>query len=79
VSKLNGKGYSLLFEVADSDGETTYGGESPVLAIQWFRQSPAGSRLYVTAWDGNEVESQPLGPAIDLTELVGAVRGGWIW
>jgi hypothetical protein len=79
MSKLAKQGASLFYEVADSEGNTTYGGGSPAKAVEWFRQSPAGSRLFVTAWESDDLDAQPVGPALDLTELVGAVRGGWIW
>ena len=77
--KLNSAELNLFYEVLDSEGESTYGGDSPAKAVEMFRQSPAGSRLYVSAWDSNDIDAQPLGPAIDITELVGAVRGGWVW
>ena len=79
MNKLSAEELNLFYEVIDSEGETTYGGGSPATAVEFFRQSPTGSRVYVSAWDSDDIDAQPLGPAIDVTQLIGAVRGGWVW
>lgn len=70
---------SLLYEVVDAEGESQWGGESPAKAIEWYRQAPIGSRLFVSGWDSDDLDAHPVGRALDITELIGAVRGGWIW
>ena len=70
------KDYEVFYEVADEDGETIWGGASEHEAVEWFYRSPAGSRLYVSAWESDDLDSQPIGRTIDITPLIGAVRGG---
>ena len=64
----------LLYEVVEGEGETWWGGESAFDAITWFKLAPAGSRLLVSGWEGNDVDSQPVGQPLDLTNLIAAVR-----
>jgi hypothetical protein len=70
---------TLFYEVVGEDGESAWGGESPVTAIEWFRSAPKGSRLLVSGWESDEIDAQPVGQALDITALIGAVRGGWVW
>lgn len=69
------KDYEVFYEVTDNLGETMWGGASEHDAVDWFHRSPAGSRLYVSAWESNDEDSQPIGRTIDITPLIGAVRG----
>ena len=48
-------------------------------AVQAYRQAPAGSRFVVTLWDSDEDEAHLIGQQVDITDLVGAIRGGWVW
>ena len=71
--------YEVFYEVADDQGETIWGGASAYEAVDWFYRYPPGTRLYVSAWEGNDEDSVPVGRTIDITDLIGAtlsVRGG---
>jgi hypothetical protein len=70
---------SLFYEVVAGDGNTVWGGENPAEAIKAYRSQPIGTRLLVSGWEGNEPEDMPVGQPLDITELIGAVRGGWVW
>lgn len=70
---------SLFYEVVEREGNTIWGGENPVEAIEAYRSQPIGTRLLVSGWEGNEPEDMPVGQPLDITGIIGAVRGGWIW
>jgi hypothetical protein len=33
----------------------------------------------VSGWDTDGIETIPTGQPVDVTALIGAVRGGWVW
>ena len=70
---------SLLYEVVDSEGNTVWAGSKPVDAIAEYRNKALGSRLLVSGWDADDVAAMPVGQPLDITDLIGAVRGGWVW
>ena len=70
---------SLLYEVVDGEGNTVWAGENPSEAIKAYQSQPIGTRLLVSGWEGSEPEDMPVGQPLDITELIGAVRGGWVW
>ena len=65
---------ALLFEVVEEEGETRWGGESAHDAMTWFKLAPAGSRLLVSGWESDDLDSQPVGQPLDITNLIAAVR-----
>ena len=69
------KDYELFYEVTNFDGETMWGGASEHDAIEWFYRSPVGSRLYVSGWESTDLDAHPIGQPLDITALIGAVRG----
>ena len=62
----------LLYEVVEGDGNARWGGASAYEAIRWLRLAPVGSRLLVSGWDSNEVDAQPVGQPLDITDVVTA-------
>lgn len=60
-------------------GEDLWSGGKEWEAIEEYRKAPAGSRLIVTLWDSEGDDAHLIGQQIDLTDLVGAIRGGWVW
>jgi hypothetical protein len=69
---------SLFYEVVEGDGETRWGGESPIEAIQWYKSAPIGTRILVSGWESDDIDAQPVGQPLDLTDFIAAVRGGWL-
>lgn len=69
---------SLFYEVVGEDGESRWGGESPVEAIQWYKAAPAGARVLVSGWESDDLDAQPVGQPLDITQFIAAVRGGWL-
>jgi hypothetical protein len=66
---------SLLYEVVEAEGESRWGGANPYEAIRWLRLAPVGSRLLVSGWEGDDVDAQPVGQPLDVTQLVVAAIG----
>ena len=60
----------LLYEVVEAEGESRWGGASPYEAIRWLRLAPIGSRLLVSGWESDDVDAQPVGQPLDVTQLV---------
>ena len=73
----------IFYEVIDSEGVTTHEGDSAGEAVAAFRSAPVGARLLVSGWQTDDTEltadAQLIGQPLDVTALVGAVRGGWVW
>jgi hypothetical protein len=69
----------IFYEVIDSEGVTTFEGDKAGEAVEAFKSAPAGARLLVSGWDTLEEEGILVGQPLDVTALVGAVRGGWVW
>ena len=68
---------NLFYEVVEEAGESVWGGASASEALEWFYRAPIGARLLVSLWeDEDDLDSQPIGQAIDITHIIGAVRGG---
>lgn len=73
----------IFYEVIDSEGVTTFEGDKASEAVQAFKSAPAGARLLVSGWQTDDTEltidAHMIGQPLDVTALVGAVRGGWVW
>lgn len=62
-----------LYEVVGEDGIAIWGGNDTNQAIQYLRQSPAGSRLLVSGWESDEEDAHLIGQSLDITKLVKSV------
>lgn len=60
-------------------GEDLWSGGKEWQVVEEWRKAPPGSRLIVTLWDSEGDDAHLIGQQIDITELVGAIRGGWVW
>lgn len=67
------------FYMVTHEGADVWNGGNEADAIAAYRQAPAGSRFIVTLWDSEGDDAHLIGQQIDLTNLVGAIRGGWVW
>ena len=65
-----------FYEVVDSQGIAEWGGNDPVEAVQWLRQSPMDSRLLVSAWDTDDENAMLIGQPMDITKIVLATLAG---
>jgi hypothetical protein len=66
---------SLFYEVIEPDGETRWGGERVFDAISWLHLAPKGSRLLVSGWESDDLDAQPVGQPLDVTEMYQLLKG----
>ena len=59
----------LFYEVIEPDGETRWGGERVFDALSWLHLAPRGSRLLVSGWESEDLDAQPVGQPLDVTEM----------
>ena len=69
----------LQYLVVSPEGEVTWQGDNPARAIEAYRELPHNSRVLVQGWERAGEGEIPTGRPIDVTSLIGAVRGGWVW
>lgn len=69
----------IRYDIVNAQGEGIWEGGNPARAIEAFRSSPRDCRLYVSGWETDGIETLPTGQPVDVTALIGAVRGGWVW
>jgi len=65
----------LFYEVIEPDGETRWGGERVFDAISWLNLAPKGSRLLVSGWESDDLDAQPVGQPLDVTEMYQLLKG----
>jgi len=53
-----GKMMVILYEVSDTQGIAIWGGENPVEALKWYRNSPTGSKIWVSQWEADEEDAK---------------------
>jgi hypothetical protein len=59
-----------FYEVADSKGDTVWGGASAIDAIEWFRRGLDNS-IYVSVWNEEDIEEPKLViDKIDITKII---------
>ena len=68
-------GLKLFYEVIEPDGETRWGGERAFDAISWLHLAPKGSRLLVSGWESDDLDAQPVGQPLDITEMYQLLKG----
>jgi len=69
----------IRYDIVTSEGEGIWEGGNPAYAIEAFRNAPSDSRLLMSGWETDGIETIPTGQPLDVTPLIGAVRGGWVW
>ena len=70
---------SVNFYQITLGGEDLWSGGKEWQVVEEWRKAPPGSRLIVTLWDSEGDDAHLIGQQIDITDLVGAIRGGWVW
>ena len=66
---------SLFYEVIEPDGETRWGGSHVFDALSWLNLAPKGSRLLVSGWESDDIDAQPVGQPLDVTEMYQLLKG----
>jgi len=65
-----GKIAVVFYEVSDSQGIAIWGGESPQEALNWYRRSPAGSKIWVSQYEADEEDAKLVLDLIEITPIV---------
>jgi len=65
-----GKMMVILYEVSDTQGIAIWGGENPVEALKWYRNSPTGSKIWVSQWEADEEDAKQVLEPMEITPIV---------
>ena len=60
----------VFYEVSDPQDIAIWGGESPREALDWYRRSPAGSKIWVSQYEADEEEARLVLDLIEITPIV---------
>jgi len=60
----------VFYEVSDAQDIAVWGGESPREALDWYRRSPAGSKIWVSQYETDEEEAKLVLDLIEITPIV---------
>jgi hypothetical protein len=60
----------VFYEVSDPQDIAVWGGESPREALNWYRRSPAGSKIWVSQYEADEEEARLVLDLIEITPIV---------
>jgi hypothetical protein len=59
-----------FYEVSDSQDIAIWGGENPIEALKWYRNSPKGSKVRVSEWLTTEEDAKPIVDGVEITPIV---------
>ena len=65
-----GKITIVFYEVSDPEGIAVWGGESPQEALDWYRRSPVGSKIWVSQYETDEEDAELMLDSIEITAIV---------
>jgi hypothetical protein len=65
-----GKITVVFYEVSDPQGIAIWGGESPQEALDWYRRSPTGSKIWVSQYEADEEDAKLVLDLIEITPIV---------
>jgi hypothetical protein len=60
----------IFYEVSDAQNLAIWGGESPSEALKWYRNSPLGSKIWVSEWLTDEEDAKEVSSQIEITPIV---------
>jgi len=60
----------VFYEVSDPQNIAVWGGESPREALDWYRRSPDGSKIWVSQYEADEEEARLVLDLIEITPIV---------
>ncbi len=60
----------VFYEVSDPQNIAVWGGESPREALDWYRRSPIGSKIWVSQYETDEEEARLVLDLIEITPIV---------
>ena len=60
----------IFYEVSDAQNLAIWGGESPLEALKWYRNSPLDSKIWVSEWLSDDEDAREVSPQIEITSIV---------
>lgn len=60
----------IFYEVSDAQNVAIWGGESPSEALNWYRNSPLDSKIWVSEWLTDDEDAREVSPQIEITSIV---------
>ena len=60
----------IFYEVSDAQNIAIWGGESPQEALDWYRRSPTGSKIWVSQYEADEEDAKLVLDLIEITPIV---------
>ena len=60
----------IFYEVSDAQNIAIWGGESPLEALKWYRNSPSGSKIWVQEWITDDEDARVSSEQIEITPIV---------
>ena len=61
---------TIFYEVSDTQDIAIWGGESPSEALKWYRNSPAGSKIWVSQYETDEEDAELMLDSVEITPIV---------
>lgn len=65
-----GKITVVFYEVSDPQGIAIWGGENPIQAYKWYKNSPPGSKIWVSQYEADEEDAKLISDMIEITPIV---------
>ncbi len=65
-----GKIKVVLYEVSDEQNIAIWGGENPVQAYKWYKNSPPNSKIWVSQYEADEEDAKLISDMIEITPIV---------
>ena len=60
----------IFYEVSDAQNLAIWGGESPSEALNWYRNSPLDSKIWVSEWLTDDEDAREVSAQIEITPIV---------
>jgi len=60
----------IFYEVSDAQNIAIWGGESPLEALKWYRNSPLDSKIWVQEWLTDDEDARATSEQIEITPIV---------
>jgi hypothetical protein len=60
----------IFYEVSDAQNIAIWGGESPLEALKWYRNSPLDSKIWVSEWLTDKEDAKEVSAQIEITSIV---------
>ena len=60
----------IFYEVSDPQDIAIWGGENPLEALKWYRNSPAGSKIWVSQYETDEEDAELMLDSVEITPIV---------